>query len=104
MRILTVVLVSCIAAVILTLAITSTTGQNKTGSYGENRALIEDLQARYMFALDFGDVDACLSAFAPDGILDIGEGEIMCYEAIRKIIGEMPAKKLPSLYSQTQDL
>ena len=40
-------------------------------SYGEDRAQIENLQARYMFALDFGDLDTFVTTFAEDGILDI---------------------------------
>jgi len=63
------------------------------GSYAEDRALIEDLQARYMFALDFGDVDKYVETFTPDGILDIGEGEIRGREAIRKIIAGMRRPK-----------
>ena len=40
-------------------------------SYAEDRAQIEDLQARYMFALDFKDADTYVSTFTEDGILDI---------------------------------
>jgi hypothetical protein len=93
MRKLTIVLLCCLTAVLLTFVMASTSAQNKTGGYAEDRALIEDLQARYMFALDFGDVDAYLSTFTPDGILDIGDGEIKGHEAIRKIIGGMPNRK-----------
>jgi hypothetical protein len=41
-------------------------------SYAEDRAAIEDLQARYLFALDFHDPDLYVSTFTPDGILDYG--------------------------------
>lgn len=67
----------------------------ETGSYAEDRALIEDLQARYMFYLDSGDIDKYLTTFTPDGVLDIGDGEIRGYDAIRKILGGMP-KQAPS--------
>ncbi|HTY64614.1 MAG TPA: nuclear transport factor 2 family protein [Acidobacteriota bacterium] len=77
----------------------------KGSSYAEDRALIEDLQARYMFALDFGDVDKYLATFTPDGVLDIGDGEIRGHDAIRKIIGAMPKaappKDAPKLYPAT---
>ena len=43
----------------------------KVSSYAEDRAQIEDLQARYMFALDFRDLDKYASTFTEDGILDI---------------------------------
>ena len=41
-------------------------------SYGEDRAQIEDLQARYLFALDFHDPQLYASTFTPDGVLDYG--------------------------------
>jgi hypothetical protein len=73
-------------------------------SYGEDRALIEDLQARYMFALDFGDVETYLSTFTKDGVLDIGDGEIKGHDAIRKIIGGMPGRKAEQEAANAQKL
>jgi len=54
--------------------------------YGDDRAFIEDLQARYLFAFDFGDPDGYAGTFAPDGILDFGWGEIKGREAIARFI------------------
>jgi hypothetical protein len=54
--------------------------------YGDDRALIEDLQARYLFAFDFGDAEGYAGTFTPDGILDFGWGEIKGREAIGKFI------------------
>jgi ketosteroid isomerase-like protein len=67
----------------------------KTGavSYAEDRAQIEDLQARYMFALDFGDLDTYVSTFTKDGILDIIEWQAKGREEIRNRLGNMPAPK-----------
>jgi len=53
-------------------------------SYGEDRAQIEDLQARYLFALDFHDPQLYASTFTPDGILDYGEGDVKGRDAIVK--------------------
>ena len=39
-------------------------------SYAEDRAAIEDLQARYLFALDFHDPDLYVSTFTEDGVFD----------------------------------
>jgi hypothetical protein len=72
------------------------TAETKISNYAEDRALIEDLQARYMFALDFGDMDKYVSTFAEDGILDIGDGEMKGRAEIKKIFSLMPAKKEPS--------
>ena len=59
-------------------------------SYGEDRAQIENLQARYLFALDFHDGQLYASTFTPDGILDYGRGDVKGREAIIKVIEGMP--------------
>jgi ketosteroid isomerase-like protein len=58
-------------------------------SYAEDRAEIENLQARYMFALDFRDADAYASTFTEDGVLDYGAGEIVGRQAIHDFIDGM---------------
>lgn len=93
MRKWTFFLLICATAVAAVFAISYRTVDAQSGSYAEDRALIEDLQARYMFYLDFGDVDKYVKTFTPDGVLDIGDGEIRGHEAIRKIIGGMPKGK-----------
>ena len=62
-------------------------------SYGEDRAQIEDLQARYLFALDFHDPKLYASTFTPDGVLDYGEGDVRGREAIIKVIAGMPGNR-----------
>src|ERR1041385_6594307 len=62
-------------------------------SYGEDRAEIEDLQARYLFALDFHDPDLYVSTFTEDGILDVGDGPIKGRQAIKETIARMPQPK-----------
>jgi 3-phenylpropionate/cinnamic acid dioxygenase small subunit len=59
-------------------------------SHAEDRARIEDLQARYMFALDFGDHDAYAATFAEDGVLDFGMGKTVGRKAIRDLIASLP--------------
>ena len=59
-------------------------------SYAEDRAAIEDLQARYLFALDFHDPDLYVSTFTPDGVLDYGSGDVKGRQAIRDVIARMP--------------
>lgn len=80
-----VILLSGIAALILTYAASPARAQS---SYAEDRAMIEDLQARYMFALDFRDADAYASTFSNDGVLDYGAGEIRGRDAIRNFVLE----------------
>ena len=59
-------------------------------SYAEERALIENLQARYLFALDFKDHDLYVTTFTPDGILDVGNGAVVGREAIKAAVASMP--------------
>jgi hypothetical protein len=90
MRKMTVPLASAAAAVLLTLAVTSITSKAADPSYAEDRAAIEDLQARYLFAMDFGNPDLYVTLFTEDGVLDIGNGEIRGRKAIRDVIAKMP--------------
>jgi len=65
MRKATVPLASAALATLITVAVMSMASgpfssyaQNRAvSSYGDDRAAIEDLQARYLFALDFHDPD-----------------------------------------------
>jgi hypothetical protein len=88
-----------VAAVLITgLAVSNATrpedvlAQGRT-SYAEGRAAIEDLQARYLFALDFHDPDLYVSTFTEDGVLDVGSGEIKGRQAIKEVIAGMPNPK-----------
>jgi len=85
MRKVTVILLASIAALFLTSAVSPHSTQS---SYGEDRASIEDLQARYMFALDFRDADTYASTFTEDGVLDYGP-VVKGRDAIRKLIAGM---------------
>jgi hypothetical protein len=89
-RKLIVPIAAAAAAVMLTLAVTSITSRAAGTSYAEDRAAIEDLQARYLFAMDFGDPDLYVTMFTEDGVLDIGNGEIKGRKAIRDVIAKMP--------------
>ena len=63
-------ILSVTAAVLLVLAISCTPADTSTDSYAEDRALIENLQARYMFAMNSFDLDTYVSTFTEDGILN----------------------------------
>ena len=79
------ILLCGIAIVLLTAAAAT---RSTESSYGEDRAQIEDLQARYMFALDFRDADTYASTFTEDGVLDYGP-VVKGRDAIRKMIEGM---------------
>jgi len=81
-------LLSTVTAFSLILAAYSTFADAKASSYAEDRAQIEDLQARYLFALDFFDLDTYVSTFTEDGVLDIIGYQVKGRDAIRKALEE----------------
>ena len=64
---------------------------NYSNTYAQDRAEIQDLQARYMFALDWQDADAYASTFTEDGVLDWAGGVAKGREAIRNEVRGMKA-------------
>jgi 3-phenylpropionate/cinnamic acid dioxygenase small subunit len=62
-------------------------------SFAEDRALIEDLQGRYMFALDWRNEDAYAATFAPDGEMDSAAVTGKGRDAIRQEIIDMKARE-----------
>ncbi|MCP5146086.1 MAG: nuclear transport factor 2 family protein [Gammaproteobacteria bacterium] len=60
--------------------------------YGDDRAMIEDLQARYAFAMDFRDADTYASTFTEGGVLDWANGEVKGRQAIREFIQTQPSR------------
>jgi len=55
-------------------------------SYGQDRAEIEDLMARYLFAIDYSDWDAYVATFAEDGELEFAAGVSKGRAAIRETV------------------
>lgn len=53
-------------------------------SYADDRAQVENLLARYCYALDWQDADTYASVFTEDGVLDWAGGIAKGHEAIRK--------------------
>jgi uncharacterized protein (TIGR02246 family) len=68
-------------------------------SYADDRAEIENLSARYMVAVDAGDIETVMSAWAEDGVLDWVGGVEHGRAAIRKAMsgfgGGAPRAPLP---------
>jgi hypothetical protein len=55
-------------------------------TYAEDRAEIEDLMARYLFAIDYADWDSYVETFAPDGELTFASGTSKGRDAIRAAV------------------
>ena len=62
------------------------TGTAAADGYGDDRAAIENLQGRYLLAMDFHDPDAYAATFAEDGVLDWARGQIVGRKAIREFL------------------
>jgi ketosteroid isomerase-like protein len=52
-------------------------------AYAQDRAEIEDLMARYLFAMDWNDYDTYAETFTEDGVLDYAGGTTQGRENIR---------------------
>ena len=82
------IILGVVAVLSLALAVSCAPSDTGKSSYAEDRAQIEDLQARYLFALGFFDMDTYVSTFTEDGILDIVAYQVKGREEIRKSLEE----------------
>ena len=55
-------------------------------TYGQDRAEIEDLMARYLFAIDYFDWEAYVATFAPEGELEFASGKYVGHDQIRAAV------------------
>lgn len=60
-------------------------------SYAEDRAAIEQLEAEYLFAMDWGDAESYANVFAPDGVLEWARGRAVGPAEIFEEVGRFKA-------------
>ena len=77
---------AALAAVSLLAAAPAQAEVTYSPTYGQDRAEIEDLMARYLFAIDYADWDAYVATFAEDGELEFASGKSVGREAIRTAV------------------
>ena len=77
------------------LAVPALANPSYDANYARDRAEIEDLQARYMFALDWFDADAYAETFTDDGTLNWARGTVTGRDAIREEVRGMRAQLAP---------
>jgi hypothetical protein len=78
---------AALAAALLVTGVHATAEQSAySPTYAQDRAEIEDLMARYLFAIDYFDWDAYVETFAPDGELEFASGKSKGREAIRQAV------------------
>jgi hypothetical protein len=70
-------------------------------TYAQDRAEIEDLMARYLFAIDYFDWDSYVETFAPDGELEFASGTSKGRDAIRAAVTSF-SKRIGEFY-HTED-
>ena len=56
--------------------------QDYSGSYAQDRAEIEDLMARYLFAMDWSDFESYEQTFTEDAVLEYASGSAQGRDAI----------------------
>ena len=79
-------LLTAFAAALILLAAPARAQMTYPDTYGQDRAEIEDLMARYLFAIDYFDWDAYVATFAEDGELEFASGSSKGREAIRAAV------------------
>jgi hypothetical protein len=77
---------AALAAAVLLIAAPTRAEPTYDANYARNRAEIEDLHARYLFAIDYHDWDAYVATFAEDGELEFASGTSKGREAIRAAV------------------
>jgi hypothetical protein len=63
----------------------------------QERADIENLAYRYLFALDWRDAETYANTFAPDGVLNYGGGQAVGRDAIRAMVQGLRDREMARL-------
>ncbi|HLB29929.1 MAG TPA: nuclear transport factor 2 family protein [Gammaproteobacteria bacterium] len=63
--------------------------QGLAETYAEDRAAIENLMARYLFALDFQDPEAYAATFTEDGIMNYASGVARGRQELQNVVKTM---------------
>jgi hypothetical protein len=81
-------MIRCLAALVAFLLVAAPARAEPTygASYAADRAEIEELMARYLFAIDYFDWDAYVATFAKDGELEFASGTYKGHAAIREAV------------------
>ena len=66
--------------------------QNYDDGYARDRAEIEDLMARYLFALDYNDLDTFIAMFTDDASFDFARGRVEGKAAILEAVKGFKAR------------
>lgn len=73
----------------------------EVNNYANDRAEIEDLMSRYLFAMDYNDFDSYVETFTEDGSLEYASGSATGREAIKETVSAF--KKAIGEFYTTED-
>lgn len=62
-------------------------------NYAQDRAEIEDLMSRYLYAFDWQDAEAYAATFTEDGVLEFAGGTERGREELRKVMRDMAVRE-----------
>lgn len=94
-------LLTALAAALILFAAPARAQMDYPATYGQDRAEIEDLMARYLFAIDYSDWDAYVATFTEDGELEFASGLFKGRDVIRDTVMRF-AERIGSFY-HTED-
>jgi hypothetical protein len=62
-------------------------------NYAQDRAEIEDLMSRYLYAFDWQDAEAYAATFAKDGVLEFAGGTERGHEELKTVMRDMAVRE-----------
>ena len=62
-------------------------------NYAQDRAEIEDLMSRYLYAFDWQDAEAYAGTFTTDGVLEFAGGTERGHEELKKVMRDMAVRE-----------
>ena len=62
-------------------------------NYAQDRAEIEDLMSRYLYAFDWQDAEAYAATFTEDGVLEFAGGTERGHEELKKVMRDMAVRE-----------
>ena len=62
-------------------------------NYAQDRAEIEDLMSRYLYAFDWQDAEAYAATFTKDGVLEFAGGTERGHEELKKVMRDMAVRE-----------
>ena len=89
---------TALGAAALAFAVPAAAQVDYAPTYAQDRAEIEDLMSRYLFAMDYGDIDAYVETFTEDGSIEFASGTFTGREEIHNAVSTFK-KRIGEFYT-----